>query len=162
MKWLTIIIMSLSGPAVFCQNAFIVVCDSLSKVPLAFAHISAPNDIFYTDADGQFPKNRVIDKHFTVSYLGYYSKRIDFLNLKDTIDLKPSSVLLPHVDIGASNESFEIGFHKLKKDASFVYGKKMLHAVKIDGTNRRVYIEEIILPFRKLYKGSHLSKTFNS
>ncbi len=153
MRCVLVILAMLCNALAFCQNGLIVVCDSLSKAPLAFAHISTPIDTFYADADGRFPKERVKEKESTISYLGYFSKKIDFLNLKDTINLKSSSVLLNHVDIGASNESFEIGFHKLKKDASFVGGRTSILTVKIDGTDRRVRIEEIIISFRKLYKG---------
>ncbi len=153
MKWVIVIINMLSGFCACSQNGSILVCDSMSKVPLAFAHISTPIGTFYADADGRFPKDRFKEKEFTVSYLGYFPKKSYCSNLTDTIYLKRKSVLLTQVDISVKSEPFEIGYHKLRMDAGFGGGFKMTHAVRIDGTNKRVRVEEVIVSFSKLHKG---------
>src|SRR5688572_6007698 len=93
--YIVLLLTLLSGYKIYAQQ--IIVVDSLEKTPLSFVAVTYEGGGFYTNEAGRFNPNNVQGESYQLSLLGYKSKSIAKMSLKDTILLSLNPTALDEV-----------------------------------------------------------------
>jgi len=134
MKLKIFILALLVSSQVFCQEYKFVVLDSLSKKPIAFAHIFTGNNNegLASDVTGAvILKQGYKEEAITVTHLGYYTKTLKKEVYNDTIFLKEKNTNLTEV-IVQNKKVQTLGYTNLKKTRYITtYGENIILAQHI-------------------------------
>lgn len=134
MKLKIFILALLVSSQVFCQERKLIIVDSLSKKPLAFAHIFTDNNNegLTSNATGEvILKQGHKEEVITITHLGYYTKTLKKEVYNDTIFLKEKNTNLPKV-IVQNKKVQTLGYTNLKKTHYITtYGENIILAQHI-------------------------------
>ena len=134
MKFKIFIIAVLVSSQIFCQEYKFVLLDSLSKKPLAFAHIFTGNNNegLTSNATGEvILKQGYKEEAITITHLGYHTKTLKKEVYNDTIFLKQKNTNLPEV-IVQNKKVQTLGYTNLKKTRYITtYGENIILAQHI-------------------------------
>ncbi len=105
LRFFTILLFSIS---IFSQTK-IVLLDSVTKKPLSNATIKSQKGIgFYTNKKGVFHVRKNKTKQITISYLGYFKKKVNICSIKDTVFLIPKTDVLDELIIKGKKKEKKI------------------------------------------------------
>lgn len=77
----------------------ILIIDSVTNIPIPYVAIKFGENGFYSNSNGKFNLDSIIEMKFSASHLSYNSKSLLKINIADTIKLSPKSHTLNEVYI---------------------------------------------------------------
>lgn len=136
----------------------IIILDSLSYKPIQFANIKYLKSEYgtFSDSLGLFNFNKKVSEKVLISVLGYENKIIFNKNIKDTILLRPKTIVLDEISIN-TNSKQNYGYHTKngKYIGSFI--KRAVIAVYIKNENPNIKKLIHSLNFKIKKRGKFLS-----
>ncbi|WP_445749845.1 hypothetical protein [Polaribacter sp.] len=101
---------------IFSQKRTITIVDSITKGHIEYANIKYLNSKYgtFSDSLGLIDLNEKLSERVLISVLGYENKIIHNKNIKDTIFLKPKTIILDEISINTENSKQDYGFHLIK------------------------------------------------
>ncbi len=135
----------------FSQNKTCIVVDSESKENLSYTAIQfLGNEFgFYTNKTGEFQLNEVKSDSIIITHIGFFTKKINVEDIKDTIFLKSKPLILKEVVLhNKKPKEKKIGYNVKGENLSWhILSKTELTTlIKYNKEIENSYIKEIAIP----------------